>query len=230
MRRGGQKTDVRRMPAVHVGMRDAAEHGEVVPMLLQHFQIRRRHVIPAGAGGKNWPGSRPRLLQIANIRRGVALGASGDETSAARANGAIIESRNGSDTRRRRPGENGGGTWPAGDDVWRLAVEFRFGVHGSVRWFRRFTWSGTIALHQFGHDAAHAVLSFGGALQNFFNRLPVRKTHRRARGINRKLADEIAGDGHRVLQPESFSIRGRLETRGRPAASRCNPPAARNKK
>ena len=33
-----------------------------------------------------------------NIRRGVASGASGDDVSAARANGAIIESSNGSDS------------------------------------------------------------------------------------------------------------------------------------
>jgi hypothetical protein len=35
-------------------------------------------------------------LQMANIRRGVALGASGEEASADRANGTIIESKNGS--------------------------------------------------------------------------------------------------------------------------------------
>src|SRR6185312_1754897 len=46
--------------------------------------------------GKKLPGRRPRLLQMANIRRGVALGASGEETSADCTNGTTIESKNGS--------------------------------------------------------------------------------------------------------------------------------------
>src|SRR5690348_6625401 len=45
--------------------------------------------------GKKLPGKSPRLLQMPNTRRGVALGANGEETSADRANGTIIESKNG---------------------------------------------------------------------------------------------------------------------------------------
>ena len=39
MRGRSQETIVRRMAAVHVGMRHAAEHGEIVPVRLEHFQI-----------------------------------------------------------------------------------------------------------------------------------------------------------------------------------------------
>ena len=45
MRRGGEEAVVRRMPAVHVGMRHAAEHGEIVAMLLEQFEVGRQRVI-----------------------------------------------------------------------------------------------------------------------------------------------------------------------------------------
>src|SRR5205809_6698376 len=52
MRRSGEKTIVRRMPAVHVGMPHAAEHGEIVAMLLEHFEVRRQRVIAPAFLGK----------------------------------------------------------------------------------------------------------------------------------------------------------------------------------
>ena len=47
MRRGGEKTHVGRMPAIHVGMRNAAENCEVIAMFLQQLEIRRRRIIAA---------------------------------------------------------------------------------------------------------------------------------------------------------------------------------------
>ena len=66
MRRGGEEAVVRRMPAVHVGMRHAAEDGEVVAVLLQQLRgkARARSRAPSSSG-KKCSGSRPRLLQIA---------------------------------------------------------------------------------------------------------------------------------------------------------------------
>ena len=46
MGRGREKTIVRRMPAVHVGMPHAAEHGEIIAMLPEHFEVRRQRIIP----------------------------------------------------------------------------------------------------------------------------------------------------------------------------------------
>src|SRR2546428_4425688 len=48
MRRRREETVVRRVPAIHVGMRHAAEDREVVAMLLENFQIRRQWVIAPG--------------------------------------------------------------------------------------------------------------------------------------------------------------------------------------
>ena len=45
MRRGREEAIVRRMPAIHVGMRHAAEDGEIVAMLLEDLEIRRQWVI-----------------------------------------------------------------------------------------------------------------------------------------------------------------------------------------
>src|SRR5438445_7709948 len=45
MRRGREEAVVRRMAAIHVGMRHAAEDREIVAMLLEDSQIRRQWVI-----------------------------------------------------------------------------------------------------------------------------------------------------------------------------------------
>src|SRR5205807_3726467 len=45
MGRGREKTIVRRMPAVHVGMPHAAEHREIVAIFLEHFEVRRQRII-----------------------------------------------------------------------------------------------------------------------------------------------------------------------------------------
>ena len=52
MRRGGEEAVVRRMPAVHVRMRHAAEDGQVVAVRLQVLQIRRQRVAAAGLLGE----------------------------------------------------------------------------------------------------------------------------------------------------------------------------------
>ena len=62
VRRGGQEADVRRMPAVDVGMRDAAEHGEVVAVLLQHLEVGRSRVVAAGAGREEQVGSQAEVV------------------------------------------------------------------------------------------------------------------------------------------------------------------------
>src|SRR5262249_50144395 len=54
MRRGGEEAVVRRMPAVHIRMRHAAENGEVIAVLGEHFEIRRERVIGAGRGGEKF--------------------------------------------------------------------------------------------------------------------------------------------------------------------------------
>ena len=48
MRRGGEKADVRRMPAIDVRMRDAAENGEIIAMLLEDLKVGREGVIASG--------------------------------------------------------------------------------------------------------------------------------------------------------------------------------------
>src|SRR5258705_12760738 len=45
IRRCGEKTIVRWMPAIHIRMRDTAEHSEIGPIFPQHFEIRRRRVV-----------------------------------------------------------------------------------------------------------------------------------------------------------------------------------------
>ena len=47
MRRGGEEAVVRRMTAVHVGMRHAAEDGELVPMITQQIQVGGGGVVAA---------------------------------------------------------------------------------------------------------------------------------------------------------------------------------------
>ena len=64
MRRRGQEADVRRMAAIHVRVRHAAEHGEVVAVLLQGLQVGRGRVVAPAPVGKNWSASSPRLLQM----------------------------------------------------------------------------------------------------------------------------------------------------------------------
>ena len=52
MRRGGEETDVGRVPAIDVRMRDAAEYGEVVAVRLELLKIGRQRIIAAGARGE----------------------------------------------------------------------------------------------------------------------------------------------------------------------------------
>jgi len=43
----GQKAIIRWMPAIHIRMRDTAEHSEVVPMFRKRFQVGRQRVVAA---------------------------------------------------------------------------------------------------------------------------------------------------------------------------------------
>ena len=52
VRGGGQEGDVRRVAAVHVRVRHAAEDGEVVAVLLEELQVRRGRVVAAGVLGE----------------------------------------------------------------------------------------------------------------------------------------------------------------------------------
>ncbi len=52
MRRGGEEAVVRRVAAIHIGMRHAAENGEFIAVLAQLFQIRRERVVAPGLLGK----------------------------------------------------------------------------------------------------------------------------------------------------------------------------------
>jgi hypothetical protein len=81
----GQEADVRGMPAVDIRMRYTAEYGEVLAELLQERQIVRRGVVEPAPAGKKCSGSTPRLLQIANMRRGTERRSFG----AARANAGV---------------------------------------------------------------------------------------------------------------------------------------------
>ena len=100
----GQEADVRRMPAVHVRVRDAAEHGEVVAVLAQGLQVRRR---ARSRGRLPWGRKAPaagrdycRCRTSAAARR-PARGER--DAGAARAKGEIIDSRNGSDSATAEP-------------------------------------------------------------------------------------------------------------------------------
>src|SRR4051812_5243580 len=67
VRRRGEKADIRRMPGIHVGMRDTAEDGEIIPMLAQQIEVRRRRVTP------------PRLLGKELIRKEPEVVADGED-------------------------------------------------------------------------------------------------------------------------------------------------------
>lgn len=96
MRRGGQETVVCRMSAIDLGMGDAAEYCEVIAVFSQDLQVGRHRVVPAALLGKKAPGTRPRLLQIASMRRGVPFGPPvADELD--RANAGRMASSRGSD-------------------------------------------------------------------------------------------------------------------------------------
>ena len=113
-------------------------------MFLKQLEVKRRSVIAATAFRKKCSGNKPRLLQMANIRRGAAPGARADGDCAARANGAIIESRKGSDTaipvpRRKRRREifwrvetNGAET--PGFDLLFMAIGFGYFIWNTSLW------------------------------------------------------------------------------------------------
>ena len=87
MRRGGQEAVVRRMPAIHVGMRDAAEDGEVVAMRFELFEIRRKPLVAPAFWEKHL---RQQTEIIADAQHPARLHAG---KVAARPNAGSIESR-----------------------------------------------------------------------------------------------------------------------------------------
>jgi hypothetical protein len=48
MRRGGEEAVIGGMAAIDIGMGNAAENGEIVAMLAEQFEVRRKLVIGAG--------------------------------------------------------------------------------------------------------------------------------------------------------------------------------------
>ena len=71
VRRGGEEAVVGRVPAVDVGVRDAAEDGEVVAVLLEQLQVGRGLVVAAGLpSGRTTPAAGRGCCRCASIRRG----------------------------------------------------------------------------------------------------------------------------------------------------------------
>ena len=126
-----------------------------------------------------------------NIRRGTG-------PSAARANGARIDSRNGSASatpapRRNRRREIGRRVEANGAaDVGPVCVVHR----------RSFLLvPEQLALHDRVDDAAHAVLAGLRRVEDLLDLVPVGEPHRRPRGEDRQLPDQVPRDRHLVLQP-----------------------------
>ena len=88
VRGGGKEADVGGMSAIDIGVGDAGENAEVVAVFLEKLEVGRGRVVAARPVGKNWSARRPRLLQMASMRRGV-LGADDWAKTGA------MESRNG---------------------------------------------------------------------------------------------------------------------------------------
>ena len=83
MGRGGQETDIRRMAAIDVRMRHAAEDREVIAVFLEQLEVRRRRVIASAAGREEMVGQQaevvadgehPARLRAGRQRRGRRRG------------------------------------------------------------------------------------------------------------------------------------------------------------
>src|SRR5581483_5238188 len=59
MRRRREKTIVGGMSAVDVRMRDAAEHGKLIPMFLKELEVGRQSIVSTGVFGKKLVGQQP---------------------------------------------------------------------------------------------------------------------------------------------------------------------------
>ena len=97
MRRRGEEAVVRRVPAIDVRMRDAAEDGEVVAVLLEHFEIGRERVVAArSAFGKELVRQQAEVVADAEHPARLAPGVTAAIRSARGERGRIASS-NGSD-------------------------------------------------------------------------------------------------------------------------------------
>ena len=122
-----------------------------------------------------------------NIRRGVALGESGDSDCAALAKGAVMESRNGNDRampapcrKRRREidrREEMNGAPPVGPEN---------GFMGGLLRLEQIT------LYNSMHEGAQPKLPSAGKLDDIFDLLAVGESHWRACSIRSQLPCEIA--------------------------------------
>jgi hypothetical protein len=77
MRRGGEEAIIRRMPAIHVRMRHAAEDGEVVAVRGEMFKIRREGVVAPGARGEELVGQQTEVVADAEHAARLAAGRGG---------------------------------------------------------------------------------------------------------------------------------------------------------
>src|SRR4051794_11311036 len=62
MRRGREKTDVRGVTAIDVGMRHTAEHREILAIFLQELEVRRRRVAHAAVLRKKQIGPKAEIV------------------------------------------------------------------------------------------------------------------------------------------------------------------------
>src|SRR5688572_19969962 len=121
-----------------------------------------------------------------NIRRGVAVGESGDCDCAARAKGAVMESRNGSDR-----------VMPAPCRKRRREIDWREETNGAPpvgpeNGFMGLFHLEQITLHDSMHDGAQAKLPCAGELDDFFDLFAVGESHWRACCVGDQLFYHVA--------------------------------------
>ena len=95
VRRAGEEADVGRVAAIDVGMRHAAEDGEVFAMLLQQLQVRRGRVVAAGAGWQEVLAQQAEIVADGEHPSRRGAGPRGRSLLRARANAGVMASRNG---------------------------------------------------------------------------------------------------------------------------------------
>ena len=233
MGRGGQKADVRRMAAIDVRMRHAAEHGEIVAEVLEQFQVRRQGVVRGRClSGKNGSASTPRLLQMANMRRGTVASAGIAVRLPRHCRTAAWLPAKGSDMRDARGLEE---LVAATVRASRLDGTSRctdFACSPDSCRVRPLDWTDRqcrtsqdyyfdlkqIALNNFHHQASNAILAIGSALENLFDFLAIGKSHRRTGGVNRSTAAPNCGQC-RLHPRKSIFFNWRTSANARPSGN-----------
>ena len=76
VRRGREERDVGRMAAVHIRMGDAAEHREILAVVLQVLEIGRQRVVEAGVRREEEIG--PQAEVVADAKQAARLGTRGE--------------------------------------------------------------------------------------------------------------------------------------------------------